>query len=64
MINASCQLQEYNIRRVYIHVFLLSNFPFIPGAWWLISGDHLSATLEKELGLTNEKQMRKTSVSG
>ena len=35
-----------------------------PGAWWLISGYHLSATLAKELGLTREKQIRKMSVSG
>ena len=35
----------------------------ILGAWWLISGYHLSATA-KELGLTREKQIRKMSVSG
>ena len=35
-----------------------------PGAWWLISGYHLSAMLAKELGLTKEKQIRKMSVSG
>ena len=35
-----------------------------PGQWWLTSGYHLSPTFEKEFGLTREKQIRKTSVSG